>query len=112
MIPPVRCGRRSCSVDLPGTHKYRFERSVQLTGSRCSDHITEESKIDHMDERPDTTRHQHTADEERRIREAALDKTIEASFPASDPPSTDPNPDAHEALEDAAPPDEDPASDR
>jgi hypothetical protein len=43
--------------------------------------------------------HQHTRSEERRIREAALDETIEASFPASDPPSTDPNPDAHDALD-------------
>ena len=34
----------------------------------------------------------HTADEERKVREAALDETIEASFPASDPPSSNPNP--------------------
>jgi hypothetical protein len=45
--------------------------------------------------------HHHSPAEERRIREAALDKTIEASFPASDPPSTDPNPDQHDALDDA-----------
>jgi hypothetical protein len=31
---------------------------------------------------------------ERLRREAALDETIEQSFPASDPPSTDPNPDS------------------
>jgi hypothetical protein len=43
--------------------------------------------------------HQHTPEEERRIREAALDQTIEASFPASDPPSANPNPDDHAALE-------------
>lgn len=42
--------------------------------------------------------HQHTPEEEREIREAALDETIEESFPASDPPSTDPNPDNHDAL--------------
>jgi hypothetical protein len=42
--------------------------------------------------------HQHTPEEERKIREAALDQTIEASFPASDPPSSDPNPDDHDAL--------------
>jgi len=42
--------------------------------------------------------HPHTPDEERRIREAALDETIEASFPASDPPSTDPNPEDEEAV--------------
>ena len=35
----------------------------------------------------DDTEHQHTPDEEREIREAALDQTIEGSFPASDPPS-------------------------
>ena len=33
-----------------------------------------------------------TYDEERRTREAALDRTIEGSFPASDPPSSIPNP--------------------
>ena len=43
--------------------------------------------------------HDHTPEEERRIREAALDETIAESFPASDPPSTIPNPDDDEALE-------------
>jgi hypothetical protein len=47
-----------------------------------------------------TTDHQHSPEEERKIREAALDRTIEESFPASDPPSSDPNPDNHDALED------------
>ena len=47
----------------------------------------------------DDTEHQHTRDEERQIREAALDQTIEGSFPASDPPSSNPNPDDHAALE-------------
>ena len=42
-------------------------------------------------------KHDHTPAEERRIREAALDETIEESFPASDPPSTIPNPDNHDA---------------
>jgi hypothetical protein len=41
--------------------------------------------------------HDHTPSEERRIREAALDETIAESFPASDPPSTLPNPDEHDA---------------
>ena len=40
-------------------------------------------------------------EEERRVREAALDKTIEATFPASDPLSTDPNPDALDALDES-----------
>jgi ketosteroid isomerase-like protein len=44
------------------------------------------------------TRHDHTPEEERAIREATLDRTIENSFPASDPPSTNPNPDDHAAL--------------
>ena len=47
----------------------------------------------------DDTEHRHTRDEERQIREAALDQTIEGSFPASDPPSSNPNPDDHSALE-------------
>jgi len=42
--------------------------------------------------------HRHTPSEEREIREAALDETIEGSFPASDPPSSIPNPDDHEAM--------------
>jgi hypothetical protein len=52
--------------------------------------------------------HQHTPEEERRIREAALDKTIADSFPASDPPSSDPNPDDHSAIERQSPADADP----
>jgi len=54
----------------------------------------------------------HSEAEERRHREAALDETIEASFPASDPPSTDPNPDAHEPFDDMVPADEEPDTDR
>jgi hypothetical protein len=42
--------------------------------------------------------HDHTPEQERKIREAALDETVEASFPASDPPSTTPNPDDDDAL--------------
>jgi hypothetical protein len=42
--------------------------------------------------------HQHSDEEERRNREAALDETIASSFPASDPPSTLPNPDEHDAV--------------
>ena len=48
--------------------------------------------------------HQHTPEEERTIREAALDETLEATFPASDPPSSNPNPDDHDAVEPEAPP--------
>jgi hypothetical protein len=47
----------------------------------------------------ETDRHQHTPEEERKIREAALDQTLGESFPASDPPSSNPNPDDHEAVE-------------
>ena len=43
--------------------------------------------------------HQHTPEEERRIREAALDETLADTFPASDPPSTIPNPDDDELIE-------------
>jgi hypothetical protein len=41
----------------------------------------------------------HSEEDERASREAALDRTIESSFPASDPPSSIPNPDDHAALE-------------
>lgn len=54
--------------------------------------------------------HTHTPEEERLIREAALDDTIEASFPASDPPSTDPNPDNHEACDESRRPPKDESS--
>ena len=46
-----------------------------------------------------TPDHHHPPEEEKKIREAALDETIEGSFPASDPPSTIPNPDDDEAVE-------------
>jgi hypothetical protein len=42
--------------------------------------------------------HQYSPREEHAIREAALDETIAASFPASDPPSSIPNPADEEAL--------------
>ena len=48
--------------------------------------------------------HHHTPQEERAIREAALDETIEDTFPASDPLSTIPNPDDHDALRRQQPP--------
>jgi hypothetical protein len=56
--------------------------------------------------------HHHTPDEERRIREAALDETIAESFPASDPPSSLPNPDEHDAEGSGVGPDEKPPSSR
>jgi len=43
------------------------------------------------------TDHRHSPAEERAIREAALDETIAETFPASDPPSSIPNPDDHDA---------------
>jgi hypothetical protein len=52
-----------------------------------------------MKQRPGAGGYHHSEPAERRIREATLDETIEPSFPASDPPSTNPNPDAHDALE-------------
>jgi hypothetical protein len=48
--------------------------------------------------------HHHTPEEERRIREAALDETLADSFPASDPPSSIPNPDDDELIENDRPP--------
>jgi hypothetical protein len=51
--------------------------------------------------------HRHTPFEERRIREAALDETIANSFPASDPPSSIPDPDQHDAVADVEIPERD-----
>ena len=51
-----------------------------------------------MTDETETASRSHTAECERQRREAALDETIEQSFPASDPPSTDPNPDSHTAI--------------
>jgi hypothetical protein len=48
------------------------------------------------EKKPET--HQHTPEEERDIREAALDETLEGTFPASDPSSSLPNPDDHQAA--------------
>ena len=56
-----------------------------------------------MEPRPQ--QHDHTPEEERRIREGSLDQTIADSFPASDPPSSDPNPDDDSVLE-PEPPDD------
>ena len=65
-----------------------------------------------MTQRADAGAHRESEAEERRHREAALDKTIEASFPASDPPSTDPNPDAHDVDENVVRNDRGTASER
>ena len=47
--------------------------------------------------------HMHSKAEERRIREAALDETLDATFPASDPLSSIPNPDDHDAVSETPP---------
>jgi hypothetical protein len=47
-----------------------------------------------MSHPPNTDSDSNPAERERR--EAGLDETIEQSFPASDPPSSDPNPDTHD----------------
>jgi hypothetical protein len=46
--------------------------------------------------KPDS--HHHSPEEEREIREGALDDTLEGSFPASDPSSSVPNPDDHQSA--------------
>lgn len=45
--------------------------------------------------------HLHSPSEEWRIREAALDETLAGSFPASDPPSSIPNPYHYDSTRDA-----------
>jgi len=56
-----------------------------------------------------SNQHQHSPDDEQAVREAALDETIEATFPASDPLSTIPNPADPTALERQRPEDDRPA---
>lgn len=65
-----------------------------------------------MKNREDPRSQDDTAEKERRIREAALDDTIEASFPASDPPSTDPNPDNPDACDESRRPPKDKPEER
>jgi hypothetical protein len=48
---------------------------------------------------PQTAPGKISPDEEREMREAALDETIEATFPASDPLSTIPDPADEGALD-------------
>ena len=48
----------------------------------------------------DREEHDHTPEEEREIRDGALDDTIAATFPASDPLSSIPNPDVHHSERD------------
>ena len=55
---------------------------------------------------PDETKgHQHPAEEARRIREAALDQTLEASVSPGDPSSSNPNLDDHRAVDPQVRPD-------
>jgi hypothetical protein len=51
-----------------------------------------------MTDETDSASRSRPAERERLRREAALDETIEQSFPASDPPSSNPNPDSHTAI--------------
>jgi hypothetical protein len=64
------------------------EFSVVLIGVFVSMAVREQAMSDS---------HNHTPEEEHRIREAALDETVAGSFPASDPASSLPNPDEHDA---------------
>ena len=64
-----------------------------------ADHVRNRTTTREATMAPDDLTHHHTPEEERRIREAALDRTLAASFPASDPPSSTPNPDDHTAVE-------------
>lgn len=86
------------------TDAWRFDwpAAEQLAGRRAPLRAASNAALSqekHMASHEHETRHRHTPDEERKIREAALDQTLEGSFPASDPPSSNPNPDDHDAIE-------------
>jgi hypothetical protein len=84
----VRRVRRYADTRFGVSSGLRRQRRVMTTAATNMEH--------NKKTRPTT--HQHTPEEERAIREAALDHTIAESFPASDPLSSDPNPDDHSAV--------------
>ena len=55
-----------------------------------------------MERPPANDSDHHTPETEKEIRERALDQTIKDSFPASDPPSSDPNPEEEDAFDPSA----------
>jgi hypothetical protein len=56
-------------------------------------------KHEQAPEQEPSSSQEHSSRQERKVRERALDETIEDSFPASDPPSSIPNPDDESVLE-------------
>ena len=84
---------RSSGLPGPDTIPRARPRDKHFGGRMTQDDVVASNNVEH----------QHTPKEERRIREAALDQTIESSFPASDPPSSNPNPDDHTAVDRALP---------
>jgi hypothetical protein len=70
-----------------------------VTGAQAAAAIHAEiaNEIEGDVDQADPGEHNHTPDEERQIRDAALDETIASTFPASDPPSSIPDPDDHNA---------------
>ena len=56
-----------------------------------------------MQSQDNTGGHSHSEADERRIRERALDGAIEASVPATDPPSSLPSPDEHSVVDEWSP---------
>jgi hypothetical protein len=73
-----------------GTYSRDGNQRTQPIGSTMTRNV--EAVVNH----PARTDSHNSTEHERR--EAALDETIEQSFPASDPPSSDPNPDDHDAI--------------
>ncbi len=65
-----------------------------------------------MSHRGNPGAHHHGETEQRRIREAALGKTIEGLFAATEPPSTERNLDAHDNAKPVVPHDGDTAPER
>lgn len=75
---------RSDWPEVPATEASR-RASIETRARRVASNAEQTMESEYPDRR-------HTPAEERRIREAALDNTIAGSFPASDPPSSNPNP--------------------
>ena len=98
---PVRIEYKETVSDGAWRSDWPATPTARLTGPQQRAH-TESRSVRRSEMSFENRAHQHTPEEERKIREAALDQTIEASFPASDPPSS------NASAESAAAPPRDP----
>ncbi len=110
VLAPVGCALLGLAVGqaiewpLPAGRVGRFQltavqqRSVPSAGLSSEEPASRTSQGAQRMKPDRTNRHDYALAVERAIREASLDRTIAESFPASDPPSSNPNPLDDEVL--------------